>query len=152
MAMRSLTLSCLLSLGSPWIQAQWTPLNPVTGLQRQADGVLISQARGHLRLQVCTDSILHVRYPGADGDFTLYEDENDTYNYEKGQCATLQMHWDEARQTLTIGERKGQFPGMLPERAFHLVMVGLGHGVGIVAEARPDRVLRYTGKAISITP
>ena len=91
-------------------------------------------------------------YRGADGDFTLYEDENDTYNYEKGQYATIQMHWDEARQTLTIGERTGRFPGMLQERAFHIVMVGLGHGVGIAAEARPDRVLRYNGKAITIAP
>ena len=52
-------------------------------------------------------------YRGADGDFTLYEDENDNYNYEKGAYATIPFHWDEAAQTLTIGDRKGHFPGML---------------------------------------
>ena len=50
-------------------------------------------------------------YRGADGDFMLYEDENDNYNYEKGAYATIPFHWNEAAQTLTIGERKGQFPG-----------------------------------------
>ena len=50
-------------------------------------------------------------YPGADGDFTLYEDENDNYNYEKGVYATIPLHWDDKAQTLTIGDRKGQFPG-----------------------------------------
>src|SRR5689334_9735837 len=45
-------------------------------------------------------------YPGADGDFTLYEDENDTYNYEKGAYATISFHWDDAKKALTIGDRK----------------------------------------------
>ena len=51
-------------------------------------------------------------YPGADGDFTIYEDENDTYNYEKGAYATTPLHWNDASHTLTIGDRKGEFPGM----------------------------------------
>src|SRR5439155_6048612 len=45
-------------------------------------------------------------YPGADGDFTLYEDEGDTYNYEKGKYATIPIHWNDATRTLTIGERR----------------------------------------------
>src|SRR5207249_7807792 len=43
-------------------------------------------------------------YRGANGDFTLYEDENDGYNYEKGAYATIQFHWEEGKQTLTIAE------------------------------------------------
>ena len=57
-------------------------------------------------------------YRGADADFTLYEDENDSYNYEKGIYATIPLHWDDAKQTLTIGDRKGQFPGMLRKPQF----------------------------------
>jgi alpha-D-xyloside xylohydrolase len=60
-------------------------------------------------------------YRGADGAFTLYEDENDTYNYEKGVHATIPFLWDEARKTLTIGDRAGQFPGMLATRTFRVV-------------------------------
>ena len=57
-------------------------------------------------------------YTGADGSFTLYEDENDNYNYEKGAYATIPIHWDDAKHTLTIGERQGHFPGMLEHAKF----------------------------------
>jgi alpha-D-xyloside xylohydrolase len=91
-------------------------------------------------------------YRGADGSFTLYEDEGDTYNYEKGQYATIPLAWNEAKQTLTIGDRKGEFPGMLKERTLNIVFVGANHGVGIDAEAKPDRVVKYAGKVITVTP
>jgi len=41
---------------------------------------------------------------------------------------------------------------MLMERTFNIVLVGPGHGVGIDAEAKPDRVVTYSGKAITIRP
>ena len=91
-------------------------------------------------------------YRGANGDFTLYEDENDNYNYEKGAYATIQFHWDEVKQTLAIADRKGQFPGMLGERGFQIVFVGENHGVGVMPESKPDKVVRYTGKALTVTP
>jgi len=91
-------------------------------------------------------------YRGADGDFTLYEDENDTYNYEKGVYATITFHWDDAKKTLTIGDRKGQFPGMLESRSFRIVMVGKNHGTGIGATNNADKVVQYSGKQISVTP
>jgi len=90
-------------------------------------------------------------YRGADGDFTLYEDENDGYNYEKGVYATIPFHWDDAKQMLTIGERKGAFPGMLTVRRFQIVFVGGGHGLGITAESKPDKVATYSGKQIAVT-
>ena len=63
-------------------------------------------------------------FEGADGSFTLYEDENDNYNYEQGIFSTIVFTWDDSERTLTIGERQGSFPGMLNERKFHLVFVG----------------------------
>ena len=89
-------------------------------------------------------------YREAEGDFTLYEDENDGYNYEKGVYATIPFHWDDAKQTLTIGERKGAFPGMLTERRFHTVFVGEGHGTGISAERKPDKMVTYSGKELVV--
>jgi alpha-D-xyloside xylohydrolase len=91
-------------------------------------------------------------YPGADGDFTLYEDENDGYNYEKGVYATIPFHWDDAKQTLTIGERKGSFPGMLTDRRFQIFVVRENHGAGITAESKPDKVVPYSGMQMSVTP
>jgi len=78
-------------------------------------------------------------YPGADGDFVLYEDENDGYAYEKGAHATIAMHWDDAGKTLTIGAREGSFPGMLRERTFNVV-VGTGAG----------KAVRYAGEKVVV--
>ncbi|UKK58745.1 glycoside hydrolase family 31 protein [Prevotella communis] len=60
-------------------------------------------------------------YPGANGRFTLYEDEGDNYNYEKGQYATITFQWNDKARTLTIGARKGSYPGMLTKRQFTIV-------------------------------
>jgi len=60
---------------------------------------------------------LEVRiYPGANGTFTLYEDENDNYNYEKGAYSTLIFKWDDQIKTLTIGNRKGTFSGHVAKK------------------------------------
>jgi alpha-D-xyloside xylohydrolase len=91
-------------------------------------------------------------YRGASGDFTLYEDENDNYDYEKGAYATIPLHWDDAARTLTIGDRKGQFPGMLESRSFHVVFVGENHGVGINPADTVDKIVQYSGKQITVTP
>jgi alpha-D-xyloside xylohydrolase len=91
-------------------------------------------------------------YRGVNGDFTLYEDENDTYDYEKGVYATIPFHWDEAAHTLTIGDRKGQFPGMLESRAFHVVFVSENHGVGINPAEEIDKLVRYSGKRTTVMP
>ncbi len=91
-------------------------------------------------------------YPGADADFTLYEDENDSYNYEKGMYATIPLHWDDAQQALTIGERKGQFPGMLESRTFRVVFVRENYGAGIDPEEHPDKTVAYSGKHVVVVP
>ena len=91
-------------------------------------------------------------YRGADGDFNFYEDENDNYDYEKGAFATIPIHWDDRRSTLTIGERKGNFPGMLDKRTFHIVFVRENHGSGIDATSAPDKIVQYSGTSVEVTP
>jgi len=91
-------------------------------------------------------------YRGADGAFTLYEDENDGYNYEKGVFSTIPIAWQDSSQTLTIGERKGRFPGMLEKRTFHIVFVGENHGTGIDPTQRADKTVRYTGQNVLLKP
>ena len=61
-------------------------------------------------------------YPGADGTFTLYEDEGDNYNYEKGVFATIPFQWNDKSRTLTIGDRKGTYPSMIQARRFIVVL------------------------------
>ncbi len=89
-------------------------------------------------------------YPGADGEFELYEDENDTYNYEKGVYATIKFVWNEEAQKLTIEKREGTFPGMLQERTFQITWVTREHGMGLEINAKPDEVITYTGEKMEI--
>jgi alpha-D-xyloside xylohydrolase len=89
-------------------------------------------------------------YPGANASFTLYEDENDNYNYEKGIYATIDFQWDDARRQLTIADRKGGFPGMLKERTINVVVVSRGHGTGVEVSDRFDKVVRYCGEKITL--
>jgi alpha-D-xyloside xylohydrolase len=81
-------------------------------------------------------------YPGANGDFTLYEDENDSYNYEKGVYSTISFNWNDKSKELTIGARKGSFPGMLATRKFHVVVVLDGKKL--------DKTVTYNGQKITI--
>ncbi len=78
-------------------------------------------------------------YEGADGEFTLYEDENDNYNYEKGIYSTITFTWNDAKNVLTISDRKGEFPGMLLERKFNIVLVG-----------KTNKVVDFKGKKVTV--
>jgi alpha-D-xyloside xylohydrolase len=89
-------------------------------------------------------------YAGANASFTLYEDENDNYNYEHGSRVIIRMEWDDAARTLTIGERQGKFPGMLEARTFRVVFVSDNHGVGIEPTVQPDKIVEYSGKLITV--
>ncbi|MHB1021726.1 MAG: glycoside hydrolase family 31 protein [Acidobacteriaceae bacterium] len=89
-------------------------------------------------------------YRGADGSFNLYEDEGDTYNYEKGEHSMIPMRWDDAAATLTIGARQGSFPGMVKERTFRVILVSENHGVGGEITANADKEVSYNGQAVTV--
>jgi alpha-D-xyloside xylohydrolase len=91
-------------------------------------------------------------YTGADADFALYQDDGNTYNYEKGEHATVVLHWDDASRTLTAGQRHGRFTGMSASLKFHLVLVGKNHGVAETLTENPDAIFNYTGAAVRWKP
>jgi alpha-D-xyloside xylohydrolase len=88
-------------------------------------------------------------YSGADAKFVLYEDENDTYNYESGKYSTIAMNWNEAEKTFTINDRNGKFPGMLEKRTFKIVWVNSNNGTG-VEPAKKAEIVEYNGKEIKV--
>ena len=88
-------------------------------------------------------------YPGADGSFTLYEDEGDNYNYEKGKYSEILFSWNEASRTLSIAPRKGSFKGMIQNRTFHVVLVDGGSGTGD-KPMRATKSVEYDGKAVEV--
>ncbi len=90
-------------------------------------------------------------YPGADGKFILYEDENDNYNYEKGIYSTITFKWDDSEKTLIIGDREGSFPGMLETRTFKIVLVSKEQGIGFFVLDKISSVVKYNGSEMKIT-
>ncbi|HVN48410.1 MAG TPA: glycoside hydrolase family 31 protein [Bacteroidota bacterium] len=103
------------------------------------------------RIQYSTeqDDPLEIRiYPGADGAFTLYEDENDNFNYLKGMYALTGFHWDDRQKELTIDARRGSFPGMHQNHTFNIVLVNEAHGVDVTTSQHVDATVHYSGKEI----
>jgi alpha-D-xyloside xylohydrolase len=96
-----------------------------------------------------TDTLEIRIYEGADGYFTLYEDEGDNYNYEKGKYATIDFVWNDKARTLTIKDRKGSFPGMLANKTFNVVLVNRDNGAGMEIPKKFDKAILYTGKGVS---
>jgi len=89
-------------------------------------------------------------YPGADASFTLYEDEGDGYDYEKGSYSEIRFQWSDQAKTLSIDDVKGSFPGMLKDRKFNIVVVDAHHGVGVEPSGKFNTTVRYKGKKLTL--
>ena len=89
-------------------------------------------------------------YPGADAEFTLYEDEFDNYNYEKGAYTTIAMKWNDKDRTLTINDRQGNYKGMLKNRKFNIIIVEPGKGCGDGDATTFDQSVSYKGKRVGL--
>ena len=86
-------------------------------------------------------------YKGANGEFTLYEDEGDNYNYEKGKYSNISFRWNEKNQSLTIGDKQGNYSGSLTKRVFNIVLVSENNGNGI-AQGRSKITVIYSGRNV----
>lgn len=109
-------------------------------------GSILPLAEGELQSTVearCADWEIHI-YAGADGSFTLYEDEGTNYRYEQGACATVRLTWDDARRTLTLHPRQGSFEGMRTERPIRLIL----HDRGQQPVTRP---VTYDGRTVMVS-
>lgn len=93
---------------------------------------------------------LHV-YTGKNATFTLYEDENTNYNYEKGAFSNISFNYNEATKLLVVGERKGSFTGMLDNRIFRIVWNSKNKPKALDFNQPADAILKYNGKQISVS-
>jgi alpha-D-xyloside xylohydrolase len=107
-----------------------------------------------------TDPIEIRVYEGADGEFVLYEDENDTYNYEEGKFSKIRFSWDDSAKQLTIAAREGEYSGMNSDHQFNIVLykrsallyswMELDISAGLELSEEPDSVVDYSGKQLVI--
>lgn len=88
-------------------------------------------------------------YPGANGSFTLYEDEGDNYNYEKGKFSLIKFNYDDQNRQLTIAPREGNFKGMLKTRKFNVVFVDSQSGSGD-QPMKNSKPVEYNGSQVVV--
>jgi len=97
-----------------------------------------------------TDTITLNIYTGADAIFNLYEDEGTNYNYEKGAYAVIQIKYNEATKTITVGDRRGSFKGMLSKRTFRINLITTKKAKDLDFESKCDKEVFYEGKKLLI--
>jgi alpha-D-xyloside xylohydrolase len=90
---------------------------------------------------------IHV-FPGADGGFTLYDDQGEDMGYARGEFARIPLRWDDKGRRLTIGAREGRFPGMTGSRRIGVVVHD--QAKGSVFEQRSERWIDYSGAAVEL--
>jgi alpha-D-xyloside xylohydrolase len=90
-------------------------------------------------------------YRGADGEFNLYDDAGDSYDYEKGQHSITPIRWTDSAGQLTIGTREGFFPGMVAKRTFRVILVDSAHGIGDELTSKADKEITYDGEEIKVS-
>ena len=95
------------------------------------------------------DDILLAVYAGADGSFTLYEDDGLTYAYERGEYSSIPITWNESTRTLTIGGRQGSYPEMPPNRSFRVILCERGAPWGYDPDEKGTTV-QYDGTLTEI--
>jgi alpha-D-xyloside xylohydrolase len=159
-APRDLTMRTYLPIGADWYDfwtnqryrggttvARETPLDIVPLYVRA--GAIIPMGPVMQYATERPDAPYEVRvYPGADGKFTLYEDDDETYAYEKGQSARYDLSWNDAQGTLTVGARHGSFPHMMRRRTLNIAV--MGSGIGTATPPRVVRTVIYDGRTIVV--
>ncbi|WP_448633366.1 glycoside hydrolase family 31 protein [Pedobacter panaciterrae] len=96
------------------------------------------------------DPITLFVYTGKNASFSLYEDEGTNYNYEKGAFATVDFNYEEKTKTLTVGDRKGSFKGMLENRTFKIVVITPKSAKALDFNQKANHSITYNGKATTI--
>ncbi len=90
-------------------------------------------------------------YTGANGEFTLYEDQGLTFDYEHGAFAEIPLEWNDSAKTLSIGKRNGSFPGMLEKRTFQIVLIAPDNPRPVSFTPELAKTVNYDGTAHTVT-
>jgi alpha-D-xyloside xylohydrolase len=85
-------------------------------------------------------------YTGADGSFSLYEDDGVSRQYLHGQYSRIPIQWDQETKTLAIGAREGTYPGMAGKRTIHIRWMKPNTPRALSLDAKADATINYDGQ------
>jgi alpha-D-xyloside xylohydrolase len=134
--------------GGQWIQAD-APYTEIP-LYIKAGSIIPCGPEIQYTAEKPADPIRIFVYTGNDGSFTLYEDENTNYNYEKGKFATIPLSYTEKVKKFTLGKRQGSFDGMLKKRTFEINFISKQKPSRLDFQSKPDAIILYDGNHTSI--
>lgn len=89
-------------------------------------------------------------YTGGDASFTLYDDENDTYDYKSGKYSMIRFNYNEQEGRLTVGAQDGAYPGMPTDRTFKVIWVDKDSPKEFLAAGLKEHVIKYSGKEVEL--
>ena len=87
-------------------------------------------------------------YTGADGRFSLYEDDGVSRQYLNGKHSRIPFIWNERTKTLTIGAREGSYSGMAGKRVIKVRLISPGRPLNLDAS---DKTVVYSGARLTMT-
>ena len=119
-------------------------------LYAKAGSIILTGPAIEYATQKPADTIRVFVYCGSDASFSLYEDENTNYNYEKGKYAVIPLQYNEKNKKLSIGDRSGEFAGMLNDRVFEIVWITKDRPSGLTFDSKPADTVAYSGKILTI--
>jgi alpha-D-xyloside xylohydrolase len=125
------------------------PVDQMPVFVRAGSIVPYAPAMQYMGEKPCDPTTLYV-YAGADGRFTLYEDQGTTFDYENGGFSEIPVRWDDKTGMLTLGKRTGRFEGMLDHRTFQVVLVSKVHAIGYSPTATPSKTVQYAGDEVHL--
>jgi alpha-D-xyloside xylohydrolase len=88
-------------------------------------------------------------YTGANGEFSLYEDDGVSNRYLRGEYSRIPLRYDEKTGTVTIGKREGQYKGMVAKRTFKVHFIKPGVSSAETMDAA-DQEITYDGKEVTL--
>ncbi len=124
-----------------------TPLDKIA-LFIKAGSILPKGKKVQYASESKNDSLEIRIYEGADCEFTLYDDEGDNYNYEKGNYSKTTFSWNNTERSLSISKREGTYNGMPNEQTFNVILISGNKNIGFNSTEKFDKVIHYDGNEI----
>ncbi|WP_232367568.1 TIM-barrel domain-containing protein [Alteromonas pelagimontana] len=94
--------------------------------------------------------ILLTIYAGADGNYSFYEDDGKSYDYEKGEFSFTPIRYDDSNKRLVIGARQGQFPEQNKTRKFRVRLIRGEQQDAANLDVKPEHSISYKGEEVIV--